>query len=82
MSEWRFWFNSQRGTLLALAIFLAMFAIYLVNHPAIVNNGRIASPLIVRWPNGTTEEFPGTTAGDLVRLVEGSGKSVPVPMPK
>ena len=21
MSEWRFWFNSQRGTLLALAIF-------------------------------------------------------------
>ena len=39
MSNWRPWFNSQRGTLLALAIFLAMFAIYLVNHPAIVNNG-------------------------------------------
>jgi hypothetical protein len=38
--------------------------------------------IVVRWPNGTTEEFPGTTAGDLVRLVEGSGKSVPVPMPK
>ena len=39
MSEWRFWFNSQRGTLLALAIFVGMFAIYLFNHPAIVNNG-------------------------------------------
>jgi len=39
MSEWRFWFNGQRGTLLALAIFIAMFAIYLFNHPAIVNNG-------------------------------------------
>ena len=39
MSEWRFWFNSQRGTLLALVIFLAMFAVYLANHPAIVNNG-------------------------------------------
>jgi ribose transport system permease protein len=39
MKDWRFWFNSQRGTLLALAIFTAMFAIYLANHPAIVNNG-------------------------------------------
>ena len=39
MSEWRYWFNSQRGTLLALVIFLAMFAVYLANHPAIVNNG-------------------------------------------
>jgi ribose transport system permease protein len=39
MNEWRFWFNAQRGTLLALAIFLAMFAIYIANHPAIVNNG-------------------------------------------
>lgn len=39
MSEWRFWFNSQRGTLLALALFIAMFAIYLANHPAILNNG-------------------------------------------
>jgi ribose transport system permease protein len=39
MSAWRFWFNGQRGTLLALAIFVLMFAIYLANHPAIVNNG-------------------------------------------
>src|ERR1700712_494248 len=39
MSAWRFWFNGQRGTLLALAIFVLMFANYLANHPAIVNNG-------------------------------------------
>lgn len=39
MREWRFWFASQRGTLLALAIFVLMFAIYLANHPAIINNG-------------------------------------------
>src|ERR1700712_5601594 len=39
MSAWRFWFNGQRGTLLALAIFVLMFAIYLANPPAIVNNG-------------------------------------------
>jgi ribose transport system permease protein len=39
MKEFRFWFSEQRGTLLALAIFIAMFAIYLTNHPAILNNG-------------------------------------------
>lgn len=39
MKEFRFWFSEQRGTLLALAIFVAMFAIYLTNHPAILNNG-------------------------------------------
>jgi ribose transport system permease protein len=39
MSDWRFWFKGQRGTLLALLIFVLTFAIYLVNHPAIVNNG-------------------------------------------
>ena len=42
MKEWRFWFAAQRGTLLALAIFVVMFAIYLANHPAIVNNGYTA----------------------------------------
>ena len=26
MSNWRFWFNGQRGTLLALAIFVLLFA--------------------------------------------------------
>ena len=39
MKDFRFWFAEQRGTLLALAIFMAMFAIYLGNHPAILNNG-------------------------------------------
>lgn len=39
MRDFRFWFAEQRGTLLALAIFFAMFAIYLGNHPAILNNG-------------------------------------------
>jgi ribose transport system permease protein len=39
MKEFRFWFAEQRGTLLALAIFVAMFAIYVLNHPAVLNNG-------------------------------------------
>jgi ribose transport system permease protein len=39
MKEFRFWFSEQRGTLLALAIFVVMFGVYLTNHPAIVNNG-------------------------------------------
>jgi ribose transport system permease protein len=39
MKDFRFWFAEQRGTLLALAIFLAMFSIYIANHPAIANNG-------------------------------------------
>ena len=34
MSEWRYWLNEQRGTLLGLAIFLAMFIVYISNHPA------------------------------------------------
>ncbi len=37
--DWRFWFAEQRGTLLAAGIFVAMFAVYLVNHPAITGNG-------------------------------------------
>ncbi len=39
MKDWRFWFAEQRGTLLAVAIFLVMFAVYIINHPAIANNG-------------------------------------------
>ena len=39
MKDFRFWFAEQRGALLALAIFMTMFAIYLGNHPAILNNG-------------------------------------------
>jgi ribose transport system permease protein len=34
MSEWRYWLNEQRGTLLGLAIFLVMFVVYIANHPA------------------------------------------------
>jgi len=34
MSEWRFWLAMQRGTLLAMAIFIIMFTIYGANHPA------------------------------------------------
>lgn len=34
MKDWRFWLAEQRGTLMAVAIFAAMFAIYAANHPA------------------------------------------------
>jgi len=34
MSEWRYWFAEQKGTLLALLIFIVMFVIYTSNHPA------------------------------------------------
>ena len=34
MSEWRYWFAEQRGTLLALGIFILMFIVYTANHPA------------------------------------------------
>jgi ribose transport system permease protein len=34
MNEWRYWFAEQKGTLLALGIFVVMFAIYTANHPA------------------------------------------------
>jgi ribose transport system permease protein len=34
MSEWRYWFAEQKGTLLALGIFVVMFVIYTSNHPA------------------------------------------------
>ena len=39
MRDWRYSVAEQRGTLLAFAIFLGMFAIYLFKHPAIANNG-------------------------------------------
>ncbi len=32
--SWRYWFSDNRGTLLAVAIFLAMFVLYIANHPA------------------------------------------------
>ncbi len=34
MNEWRFWFAEQKGTLLALGLFVAMFSFYVLNHPA------------------------------------------------
>lgn len=34
MNEWRYWYAEQRGTLLALGIFVLMFVIYTANHPA------------------------------------------------
>ena len=34
MKDWRFWFAEQRGTFMAIAIFLMMFVIYSSNHPA------------------------------------------------
>ncbi|MEW9805741.1 ABC transporter permease [Mesorhizobium marinum] len=34
MSEWRYWLAEQKGTLLALGIFVAMFVLYTANHPA------------------------------------------------
>jgi ribose transport system permease protein len=34
MSDWRYRLNENRGTLLAFAFFLIMFAVYAANHPA------------------------------------------------
>ena len=34
MKDWRFHLAQQRGTLTALAIFVAMFGLYVANHPA------------------------------------------------
>ncbi|MEO5756230.1 MAG: ABC transporter permease [Mesorhizobium sp.] len=34
MKDWRYWLAEQRGTLLALGIFIVMFIIYTANHPA------------------------------------------------
>ena len=34
MREWRFWLAENRSTLIAFAIFIAMFTIYVTNHPA------------------------------------------------
>ncbi|MEO9167077.1 MAG: ABC transporter permease [Aestuariivirga sp.] len=34
MKDWRFWLEEQRGTLMAVVIFVVMFTIYTSNHPA------------------------------------------------
>src|ERR1044071_10335771 len=36
-SDWPYWLREHRGTLLAFAAFLLMFAIYASNHPAGLN---------------------------------------------
>jgi hypothetical protein len=38
--------------------------------------------ITVRWPNGETENFPAAPSEALVRLVEGSGKTVIAPLPR
>ena len=40
-----------------------------------------ASKIVVRWPNGAVESFPGAAASKLVRLVEGSGQTLVVALP-
>jgi ribose transport system permease protein len=37
-SDWPFWLREHRSTLFALAAFLAMFTIYIANHPAGLNS--------------------------------------------
>ena len=59
MKDWRFWLTEQRGTLLALGIFVVMFAIYLVNHPAIANKG---------WTETTVSNVVQTAANKGVLL--------------
>jgi ribose transport system permease protein len=34
VSDWRYWIQQQRGTLLAIGIFLVMFLLYVSRHPA------------------------------------------------
>jgi ribose transport system permease protein len=34
MTEWRYWFAENKNTLIAIALFVFMFAIYAANHPA------------------------------------------------
>ncbi len=41
-----------------------------------------AARIMVQWPCGSSETFPGVPAGNLVRLIEGSGQTQIVSMPK
>ena len=45
MRDWRFWLAEHRGTLLAVGIFVLMFAIYASNHPAGLHRQRGADRL-------------------------------------
>jgi hypothetical protein len=40
------------------------------------------SRIVVHWASGAVEQFPGAPAGSLVRLVEGSGQTSVIPLPK
>jgi len=42
----------------------------------------VVRSIAVRWPNGQTENFPSAPAEVLVRLTEGSGKTVSMPLPR
>lgn len=41
-----------------------------------------AEKITVRWPSGEDEVFPGADADQLVLLVEGSGETKPLPLPR
>lgn len=41
-----------------------------------------AEKITVHWPSGAVEQFPGVPAGHLVRLVEGSGQSRIMQLPR
>ena len=43
MTDWRYRVREHKGTLLAFAIFVTMFAVYLAYHPAIANSGFTAT---------------------------------------
>ena len=38
--------------------------------------------ITVRWPNGESEDFPGAPSEALVRLIEGSGRTLIAPLPR
>ena len=59
MKDWRFHLAEQRGTLLALAVFVAMLGLYVLNHPAgltanviqtVANKGVLMKPVISPHP--------------------------------
>ncbi len=46
-----------------------------------LGDARAIEALSVRWPDGTREEFSGTSPGGWYTLVEGSGRAVPWSLP-
>jgi hypothetical protein len=39
-----------------------------------LRSNKVVAQITVRWPNGETEEFPGTAVDRFVSLTEGTGK--------